>query len=70
LALRVNGEPLAPEHGFPVRLLLPHLYTWKGPKWLRGIEYVREPRAGFWEERGYHETGEVWREQRFAHQED
>jgi DMSO/TMAO reductase YedYZ molybdopterin-dependent catalytic subunit len=64
-----NGEPLTPEHGFPLRLVVPHLYAWKGPKWLRGIEYLTEPRRGFWEERGYHTVGDPWREERYSYQE-
>ena len=64
-----NGEVLTPDHGFPVRLVVPHLYAWKGPKWARGVEYMTQDRRGFWEERGYHNTADPWREQRYAHQE-
>ncbi len=69
LATRIAGQPLTPEHGWPVRLVLPHLYGWKGPKWLLQIEYVERPVRGFWEQQGYHLTGDVWREERYAHQE-
>jgi len=69
LATHLHGEPLTPEHGFPIRLVVPHLYSWKGPKWFRGWEYLREPRRGFWEERGYHITGDPWHEQRYSYQE-
>lgn len=69
LATHRNGDLLAPEHGHPLRLVVPHLYSWKGPKWLRMIEYLTEPRRGFWEERGYHVVGDVWREERFSYQE-
>jgi DMSO/TMAO reductase YedYZ molybdopterin-dependent catalytic subunit len=69
LATHLNGEQLTPEHGFPLRLVVPHLYAWKGPKWLRGIEYLRAPRRGFWEERGYHTLGDPWREERYSYQE-
>lgn len=69
LATHLNGEPLPPEHGWPLRLILPHLYGWKGPKWLVALEYTVEPRRGFWEQRGYHFTGDAWREERYAHQE-
>jgi DMSO/TMAO reductase YedYZ molybdopterin-dependent catalytic subunit len=69
LATRLNGEPLTPEHGFPVRLIVPHLYSYKGPKWFRGWEYLREPRRGFWEERGYHLNGDPWNEERYSYQE-
>ncbi|MBB0244302.1 molybdopterin-dependent oxidoreductase [Streptomyces alkaliphilus] len=65
-----EGEPITVEHGFPVRLIVPGLYAWKGPKWVRGVEYMTEDRRGFWEERGYHNRGEVRREQRYSHQED
>ncbi|MQA86907.1 MAG: molybdopterin-dependent oxidoreductase [Streptosporangiales bacterium] len=68
-AIHRNGERLAPEHGYPVRLVVPHLYAWKSVKWARGVEYaVGEPR-GFWEERGYHKIADPWREQRYAYQE-
>ena len=60
-----DGEPLAPEHGGPVRMLLPSLYFWKSAKWLRGIEFVTGDRPGFWERNGYHNEGDPWREQRY-----
>jgi DMSO/TMAO reductase YedYZ molybdopterin-dependent catalytic subunit len=69
LATHRNGEPLPPERGWPLRLIVPQLYCWKGPKWLRGIEYLTTPRRGFWEERGHHLVGNVWREERFSYQE-
>ena len=69
LATHHGGEPLTPEHGFPLRLVVPHLYAWKGPKWLRGIEYLTELVRGFWEERGYHAVGDPWREERYSYQE-
>jgi len=65
-----NGVPLSPEHGFPVRLVVPHLYAWKGPKWVRGVEYLTEDRRGFWEERGYHNDADPWHEQRYSYQEE
>jgi len=68
-ATHLDGEPLSPEHGWPVRLVLPHLYGWKGPKWVGAIDYQRHAERGFWEQRGYHFTGDVWREERYAHQE-
>lgn len=67
LATHHDGAPLAPEHGYPLRLVIPHLYAWKGPKWLRGIEYLSHPRRGFWEERGYHVVGDPWREERYSY---
>jgi len=69
LATHHGGVPLAPEHGYPLRLVVPHLYAWKGPKWLRMIEYLTEPARGFWEERGYHTLGDPWREERYSYQE-
>ena len=65
-----DGEPLSREHGAPLRLVVPHLYAWKGPKWVRGFEYLTEDRRGFWEERGYHNRADPWREQRYSYQED
>ncbi|MFJ7903600.1 sulfite oxidase-like oxidoreductase [Streptomyces sp. NPDC096198] len=69
LATHHNGEPLTAEHGFPLRLVVPHLYGYKSAKWLRAIEYLTEDRRGFWEERGYHNIGDPWQEQRYSHQE-
>jgi DMSO/TMAO reductase YedYZ molybdopterin-dependent catalytic subunit len=60
-----DGAPLAPEHGGPARLLVPHLYFWKSAKWLRRLELVAEDRPGFWETAGYHYYGDPWREQRY-----
>ena len=65
-----NGEQLSPEHGYPLRLVVPHLYAWKGPKWARGMEYLTADRRGFWESRGYHNRADPWREQRWAYQEE
>ncbi len=64
-----DGEPLTPEHGAPLRLVVPHLYAWKGPKWARGVEYLEQDRRGFWEERGYHNRADPWQEQRYSYQE-
>jgi DMSO/TMAO reductase YedYZ molybdopterin-dependent catalytic subunit len=64
-----NGEALTPDHGAPMRLVVPHLYAWKGPKWVRGIEYLTADRRGFWEERGYHNRADPWLEQRYSYQE-
>jgi DMSO/TMAO reductase YedYZ molybdopterin-dependent catalytic subunit len=61
-----DGKPLAPEHGGPVRLLVPHLYLWKSAKWVQGIELRHLDRPGFWEHYGYHNYGDPWREQRYA----
>ena len=59
------NEPLEPEHGGPARLLVPHLYFWKSPKWLRGITLTVDDEPGFWETLGYHDYGDPWREQRY-----
>lgn len=69
LATHLDGDPLTPERGWPVRLVVPHLYAYKGPKWLRQITYVTEAARGFWEERGYHAVGDAWREERYSYQE-
>ena len=69
-ALEHDGEPLTPDHGYPLRLVVPRLYAWKGPKWVRGVEYLTEDRRGFWEQRGYHNRADPWREQRYSYQED
>ena len=65
VAYAFDGEPLAPEHGYPVRLVIPHLYFWKSTKWLRALELVDQDRPGFWEQNGYHMYGDPFREQRF-----
>ena len=61
-----DGEALAPEHGGPARLLVPHLYFWKSAKWVRGLELRPEDRPGFWESLGYHNYADPWLEQRYA----
>ena len=60
-----DGQPLHPEHGGPVRLLVPHLYFWKSAKWVRGITLQNEEQPGFWESNGYHIRGDPWQEQRY-----
>jgi DMSO/TMAO reductase YedYZ molybdopterin-dependent catalytic subunit len=64
LAYEFEGEPLDPEHGFPLRTLVPHLYLWKSAKWIRGIEVMTADKAGFWERNGYHMYGDPFLEQR------
>jgi DMSO/TMAO reductase YedYZ molybdopterin-dependent catalytic subunit len=66
LALSHNGEPLTPEHGGPVRLLVPHLYLWKSAKWVKGFELLEEDYPGFWEQNGYHKRGDPWAEERYG----
>ena len=65
LADTYAGEPLTPEHGYPVRMVVPHLYFWKGAKWIRGIEFLGMDQPGFWERNGYHMYGDPWKEQRY-----
>ncbi|MCL6632388.1 MAG: sulfite oxidase-like oxidoreductase [Alicyclobacillus herbarius] len=64
-AYRHEGRELTPEHGWPLRLVVPHLYFWKSVKWVRGIEFLTQDKPGFWEQYGYHLYGDPWREQRF-----
>ena len=60
------GEaPLEPEHGWPLRLVVPHLYFWKSVKWVRGLRFLGQDEPGFWERNGYHMYGDPWKEQRF-----
>lgn len=66
IALSYDGRPLAPDHGGPARLLVPHLYFWKSAKWVNGLQFTNVDTAGFWELRGYHLYGDPWREQRFT----
>jgi DMSO/TMAO reductase YedYZ molybdopterin-dependent catalytic subunit len=66
LAFGFDGAPLEPEHGGPVRLLVPHLYFWKSAKWVRGLELLDQDEPGFWETYGYHMYGDPWREQRYS----
>jgi DMSO/TMAO reductase YedYZ molybdopterin-dependent catalytic subunit len=66
LAFGYGDGPLAPEHGGPVRLLVPHLYFWKSAKWVRGLDLLDHDRPGFWETYGYNMYGDPWKEQRYA----
>ena len=65
IAFRFDDDDLAPEHGGPARLLIPHLYLWKSAKWVMGITLTDEDQPGFWEALGYHNYGDPWREQRY-----
>ncbi|HWX08381.1 MAG TPA: sulfite oxidase-like oxidoreductase, partial [Gaiellaceae bacterium] len=65
IAYEYEGAPLAPEHGGPARLLVPHLYFWKSAKWVRGLELRTDDEPGFWEMYGYHNYGDPWKEQRY-----
>lgn len=66
LAHTLFGEPLPPEHGGPMRLVVPHLYAWKSAKWLNGLEFLEHQELGFWERNGYHERGEPWAVERYS----
>jgi DMSO/TMAO reductase YedYZ molybdopterin-dependent catalytic subunit len=66
LATHADGEPLAPEHGYPLRLVIPGKYFWKSAKWLRGLELTSVDKPGFWERYGYHNDADPWREERYG----
>ncbi len=66
LAYKHDGKELTPPHGWPLRLLVPHLYFWKSAKWVRGLEFMEEERPGFWEMYGYHIRGDPWKEERYS----
>jgi DMSO/TMAO reductase YedYZ molybdopterin-dependent catalytic subunit len=66
IAFLYGGRPLERQHGGPFRLVVPHLYFWKSPKWLRRIQFLAEDKPGFWEVRGYHMRGDPWREERYG----
>ena len=60
-----DGEPLPAEHGGPARVLVPHLYFWKSAKWVRGLKLSAQDEPGFWEQNGYNNYGDPWKEQRY-----
>ena len=65
LAWKFDGKPLEPEHGYPLRLVVPKRYFWKSAKWVRGLDFAREDRPGFWERAGYHNEGDPFKEERY-----
>lgn len=65
LATHHDGEALTPDHGYPLRLIVPQLYSWKSVKWVRGFELLEHDQAGFWEQNGYHMRGDPFKEERF-----
>ena len=65
-ALTHDGDSLTAEHGYPLRLVVPHLYAWKSVKWVRGIELLDREEPGFWEQNGYHIYGDPFKEQRYS----
>jgi DMSO/TMAO reductase YedYZ molybdopterin-dependent catalytic subunit len=64
LAWGMNGDDLSPEHGFPLRLVAPHKYAYKAAKWVRWIRFTYEEELGYWEQRGYSNSADPWREER------
>jgi DMSO/TMAO reductase YedYZ molybdopterin-dependent catalytic subunit len=70
LAHRHDGRDLTPDHGWPLRLVVPKLYAWKSAKWVRAIEFLDMDQRGFWEVRGYHNQADPWKEERYSFQED
>ncbi len=66
IAYALDGQPIPREHGAPLRVITPHLYAWKGAKFLNRIEFLRADQRGFWETRGYHNHADPWREERFS----
>jgi DMSO/TMAO reductase YedYZ molybdopterin-dependent catalytic subunit len=75
LATHYDGQPLSPDHGYPLRGVVGYIpgrddlitpYFWKGAKWLRGLEFMAQDRPGFWEQAGYHNQADVWKEERFG----
>ena len=66
LATHHDGQPLPADHGYPLRLIVPHLYAWKSVKWVRSFELLAQDAPGFWEQNGYHMYGDPWKEQRFS----
>jgi DMSO/TMAO reductase YedYZ molybdopterin-dependent catalytic subunit len=65
-AIKHNGALLTPEHGYPLRLVVPRLYFWKSAKWVSGVEFIAEDKPGFWESSGYHIHGDPWKEERYS----
>ena len=61
-----NGEQIAPEHGWPLRLLIPKKYFWKSSKWVRGLEFLDHDRLGVWERYGYNNDADPWKEERYS----
>jgi len=65
-AYKLFDKPLPSDHGYPLRLIVPKLYSWKSAKFVSGIEFMTENRPGYWEQRGYHILGDPWKEQRYS----
>jgi DMSO/TMAO reductase YedYZ molybdopterin-dependent catalytic subunit len=65
-AVKHDNETLTPQHGYPVRLVVPRLYFWKSAKWVTGVEFMEKDKRGFWESGGYHNHGDPWKEERYG----
>lgn len=65
-AFEYDHKPLTPEHGYPLRLVVPKKYAYKSAKWVRGIEFLKDDKLGFWEQRGYNNSADPWKEERYC----
>ncbi len=65
-AYKLDGKDITPDHGWPLRAVVPGLYAWKSAKWVRGVEFMDKNRPGFWEMNGYHIHGDPWKEERYS----
>lgn len=66
LAYRFEGKMLSPEHGGPLRLVVPKKYAYKSAKWVTKLRFTEEQELGYWEKRGYSNTADPWKEERYA----
>ena len=66
LAHKQNGEEIGKDHGWPLRLIVPSRYAWKSAKWVNGLEFLEYDEPGFWEQAGYHDRGDPWKEERYS----
>lgn len=66
LAYKLDGEPLTPEHGGPLRLVVPKKYAYKSAKWVRKLKFTEKQELGYWEKRGYSNAADPWKEERYA----
>jgi len=66
IAYELEGKPILQEHGWPMRMIIPQLYAWKGSKFLKGLKFVEKDEPGFWEVRGYNNHGDIWKEERYS----
>ena len=68
LAYELEGKPIPKEHGWPIRVIIPHLYAWKGAKFLNGLAFTSIDHPGFWETRGYNNHGDPWLGERYSNE--